>query len=87
MLPRAFRFTFIFIALFIISPALPFAQNKSLKTNLKEIDEYAAKAGRDWQVPGFAMAIVKDDSVVFAKGYGMRQFGESAHVDAHTLGK
>ena len=53
--------------------------------NLKEIDAYATKAMQDWQVPGFAMAIVKDDSVVLARGYGVRQLGKPEPVDAHTL--
>lgn len=85
MLLRSWRFIYIFIFFFTFAPSLPFAQNKNLKANLKEIDEYAAKAGQDWRVPGFAMAIVKDDSVVFAKGYGVRELGKPTPVDAHTL--
>jgi CubicO group peptidase (beta-lactamase class C family) len=52
---------------------------------LKAIDEYAAKAMADWHVPGFAMAIVKDDAVIFAKGYGVRKLNETTPVDEHTL--
>lgn len=85
MLFRPFRFIVVLLFFFTISPSLPFAQNKNLKANLKEIDEYAAKAGQDWRVPGFAMAIVKDDSVVFAKGFGVRELGKPTPVDAHTL--
>jgi len=36
-------------------------------------------------VPGLAIAVVKDDEVVFAKGYGVRTLGETTPVDAHTL--
>jgi CubicO group peptidase (beta-lactamase class C family) len=36
-------------------------------------------------VPGFAIAIVKDDAVIFAKGYGVRKLGETTPVDEHTL--
>src|SRR4029077_14694181 len=36
-------------------------------------------------VPGVALAIVKDDAVVIAKGYGVRKLGEAAPVDAKTL--
>jgi len=43
------------------------------------------KALDDWQVPGLAIAIVKDDHVVFAKGFGVRKKGEPASVDADTL--
>jgi CubicO group peptidase (beta-lactamase class C family) len=58
---------------------------QDLATRLKEIDEYAAKAGQDWKVPGFALAIVKDDKVVLAKGYGVRELGKAETVDKDTL--
>ncbi|HEX8291612.1 MAG TPA: hypothetical protein VF570_07655, partial [Pyrinomonadaceae bacterium] len=37
------------------------ARAQTLEARLKEIDDYAAKAGRDWNVPGFSVAVVKDD--------------------------
>lgn len=52
---------------------------------LTGFDEYAEKAMQDWKVPGMAIAIVKDDKIVFAKGYGVRKAGESTPVDANTL--
>ncbi len=58
---------------------------QTLEERLKEIDEYAAKAGREWQVPGFSVAIVKDDRVVFVKGYGVRELGKPEPVDKDTL--
>jgi CubicO group peptidase (beta-lactamase class C family) len=48
-------------------------------------DEYVANAMKEWEVPGLAIAIVKDDRVVFAKGYGLRELGGTAAVDEHTL--
>src|SRR5207244_5522556 len=38
-----------------------------------------------FEVPGIGLAIVKDDKVVVAKGYGVRKLGEAAAVDARTL--
>ncbi|MFN7949817.1 MAG: serine hydrolase [Blastocatellia bacterium] len=52
---------------------------------LREIDAAAEKARQDWQVPGLAIAIVKNDKVIFAKGYGVRELGKSDPVDAQTL--
>ncbi|MEP7064560.1 MAG: serine hydrolase [Gemmatimonadota bacterium] len=49
------------------------------------LDAYVARGVKDWNVPGLAIAIVKDDSVVFAKGYGVRRLGTRDSVDAHTL--
>ena len=53
--------------------------------NLRDFDAYAAKAMKDWKVPGMAIAIVRDDSVVFAKGYGVRKLGDPTPVDPRTV--
>ena len=53
--------------------------------DLKALDQYLAQAKVDWKVPGFAIAIIKDDKVVFSKGYGVRQKGSTDPVDAQTL--
>ena len=50
-----------------------------------DFDAYVARVLKEFQVPGIAVAIVKDGKVVLAKGYGVRKLGESAPVDAHTL--
>ena len=48
-------------------------------------DDYINKAMKDWEVPGMAIAIVKDDKVVYAKGYGLREMGKTAPVDERTI--
>ncbi|MFN8580954.1 MAG: serine hydrolase [Gemmatimonadaceae bacterium] len=48
-------------------------------------DAYVAQGVKDWQIPGLAIAVVKDDSVVFAKGYGVRRLGGTEPVTEHTL--
>src|SRR4051812_12682318 len=50
-----------------------------------DIDQWVARAMRQFEVPGLALAIVKDDRVVLAKGYGVRKLGEATPVDARTL--
>lgn len=52
---------------------------------LANFDAYVAGGVRDWNVPGLAIAVVKDDSVVFAKGYGVRKLGTQDSVNTHTL--
>lgn len=52
--------------------------------DLNTVDRYVAQAVRDWRVPGLAIAIVKDDSVVFAKGYGVLDLSKPAPVTEHT---
>ena len=43
------------------------------------------RARKEFDVPGIAVAIVKDGDVVLAKGYGVRKLGESAPVTPQTL--
>jgi CubicO group peptidase (beta-lactamase class C family) len=71
------------ILLLLVFPVFVFAQ--SIDEKLKEIDAYAEKTRADWNVPGMAIAIVKDDKIVFAKGYGVRQLNKSEKVDENTL--
>lgn len=40
---------------------------------------------RTFDVPGIALAIVTDDAVVLAKGYGVGKLGDATPVDARTL--
>src|SRR5512138_1940869 len=49
------------------------------------IDATVAKIMKAFEVPGLALAIVKDGKVVLAKGYGVRKLGDPAPVDAATL--
>lgn len=51
---------------------------------LRGMDAYAEQSRRDWNVPGMAVAVVKDDSVVYMRGFGVRQLGRPERVDAHT---
>lgn len=50
-----------------------------------DLDAYVRRVMERFEVPGVAVAIVKDDQVVLAKGYGVRALGGSAPVDAQTL--
>jgi CubicO group peptidase (beta-lactamase class C family)/dienelactone hydrolase len=52
--------------------------------DLAALDRYIAAAARDWNVPGLAIAIVKNDSLVFAKGYGVIELGKPAPINEHT---
>jgi CubicO group peptidase (beta-lactamase class C family) len=52
---------------------------------LPGIDAVVSRALAEFEVPGVALAVVKDGRVVLAKGYGVRKLGEPAAVDAKTL--
>jgi CubicO group peptidase (beta-lactamase class C family) len=49
------------------------------------LDAYVARAMKTFDVPGIAVAIVKDGKMIFAKGYGVRKVGDSTPVDENTL--
>jgi len=51
----------------------------------RDLDDLVARVMRAFEVPGISVAVVKDDAVVVAKGYGVRKLGEPAAVDARTL--
>ncbi|MGI9517077.1 MAG: serine hydrolase, partial [Pirellulaceae bacterium] len=78
---RAFLFVVLTFCALIQSASLQ-AQTDS---QLAAIDQYLAQAHIDWQVPGFAVAIVKDDQVIFSKGYGVREMESTHPVDGDTL--
>ena len=50
-----------------------------------DLDAYVARALKEFEVPGLAVAIVKDGKVELVKGYGVRKLGEPAPVDEQTL--
>ncbi len=50
-----------------------------------DLDAQVTKAMRQFEVPGLALAVVKDGRVVLARGYGVRQLGNPTPVDANTL--
>ena len=71
------------IAATVVFAAVATAQSPDAKA--QELDAYVAKAVRDWQAPGLAIAVVKDGKVVFAKGYGVREIGKPASFDTATM--
>lgn len=50
-----------------------------------DLDAYVKRAMDAFDVPGLALAVVRDGAVVVARGYGVRKVGEPAPVDSKTL--
>jgi len=50
----------------------------------RDFDAYVERVIKAFDVPGVAVAIVKDGRVVLAKGYGVRTLGKPDRVDADT---
>jgi len=52
---------------------------------LEGLDEFMAEVLATWKAPGIALAVVKDDSVVFASGYGTRDIRTGNPLDEESL--
>jgi len=50
-----------------------------------DLDAWVARTMQTFEVPGTSLAVVKDDRVVVAKGYGVRKLGDQGPVDSETL--
>jgi CubicO group peptidase (beta-lactamase class C family) len=50
-----------------------------------DLDRYIARTLTDWRIPGIAIAVVRNDSVLVAKGYGIRELGKPGRVTEHTV--
>ena len=50
-----------------------------------KLDAYFEKALTDWEVPGMAIGIIKDNNIWMAKGYGVRNSASKGEVNAQTI--
>src|SRR5215217_4894852 len=50
-----------------------------------ELDRYIAKVLAEWRIPGIAIAVVRNDSTLVEKGYGVRELGKPDRVDENTV--
>ena len=68
-----------------VTLSLAAQEEKSIGELLKGFDEYVLKSMEDWKVPGLAVAVVRDSTLVFAKGYGYRDMENKLPVTENTL--
>jgi CubicO group peptidase (beta-lactamase class C family) len=61
------------------------AQSPSYANQIREFDTYVENARLAWNSPGLAVAIVKDNKIIFSKGYGVRELGKPEPIDTQTL--
>lgn len=57
----------------------------NIEKQLNGFDEYANKLIKDWNCPGIGVGIVYKGKLVFAKGYGYRDYGKKLPVTPNTL--
>src|SRR5438067_920633 len=54
-------------------------------SNQAAIDAIMHNALRAWHVPGAAVALVRDDRVIYLKGFGVRELGRPEPVTPNTI--
>ncbi|SOE20860.1 CubicO group peptidase, beta-lactamase class C family [Spirosomataceae bacterium TFI 002] len=64
---------------------LLFSASQLFAQDYKAIDNYFAKAQKDWAVPGMSIGIVKDGKVVFSNSYGTLKAGEKDQPNEKSL--
>lgn len=70
-----YRKALFLIAVLAISFARVSAQDYS--SQIAEIEAYAQKVREDWKIPALSVAVVKDDKVILAKCYGIRDIRDA----------
>lgn len=61
------------------------AETAALPAGMQQFDAQMERVRKQFDVPGIAVAIVKDGQIVLERGYGVRELGKPAPVQADTL--
>jgi CubicO group peptidase (beta-lactamase class C family) len=70
----------------LLVPATTFAQRHHNNDNpFSGLDTAFARVLKDWNAAGFAVAVVDKDSVIYAKGFGYKDWEHKIPVTPHTL--
>src|SRR5690606_593683 len=64
-------------------PEIP--RNPRIDEALADFESRLSELNLLAQAPGAAIAIVKDSSIVYLKGFGVREYGTTDSVDVHTV--
>src|SRR5688572_14397423 len=74
---KQLAFAFLFVA----------GSNLSVQAQMsaKKIDQLVENTMKTFDVPGIAVAVIKDGKVIHSKGYGVRSLNTKAKIDENTL--
>jgi CubicO group peptidase (beta-lactamase class C family) len=76
----------IFVLLFLFAVTTGFAQKKpAADTRLVGVDAELQKVLETWKTPGFAVAVVEKNKIVYAKGFGYSDYENKILVTPNTL--
>lgn len=75
----------LFILVFVILAPRIHAQDVDVQKKLGDFDKYMEQTLKDWNTPGAGVGIVVKGRLVFAKGYGYRDYEKKLPVTPNTL--
>ena len=73
----------IFVVLLLVALSI-FSAAQGPAAPPPDLDSYVASSMKTFDVPGMAVAVVKDGKILVAKGYGVRKLGDPTPVDEFT---
>lgn len=75
----------IFSGIALAQPYNRVASKREMSEVIRQFDSYLAQTVKKAREPGCAVAIVYKNEIIFVKGYGVRQIGKPARIDANTV--
>src|SRR5207245_8941979 len=82
VIPAVLFFT-LTLLLMVSGPAR--AQAQDVTSKLSGFDSYMEQVLKDWNTPGIGVGIIVNDKLVFAKGYGYRDYEKKLPFTPSTL--
>ncbi|MCC5913250.1 MAG: serine hydrolase [Balneolaceae bacterium] len=79
---KSLRYISLLLVTLLISTSQLTAQQSDLLPD--QFDRWVERGMQQWDIPGLAIAIVKDGEVIHANGYGVKKLGEAARVNTDT---
>jgi CubicO group peptidase (beta-lactamase class C family) len=73
------------VSLYFTLASVATAQGVDVTKKLEGFDVYMAKTLKDWNAPGVGVGIVVNDKLVFAKGYGFRDYEKKLPFTPATM--
>jgi len=71
------------VSLLLVSALVVIAAGQPLST--RQLDRLTERVLKEFNVPGIAVAVVRDDKVIHMKGYGVRSVATGEKTDENTL--
>ena len=82
---RVFGFMFLLAFAVMTCGIVAKAQEIDVAKKLQGFDAYMEQTLKDWNTPGVGVGIVVNDKLVFAKGYGYRDYEKKLPYTPKTL--